>query len=139
MDLSPLRDPSKDVIESGALRLTWGSGVGAVIVGLGTAIDPVFDTVVGEDASPAVRGSILIAAIAAWAIIATGDLLARSYATAHAKKPGLSATLTRGVDETGFLAVDFRSLPSDPDAVEVLLVKAGKRPEWVSSDEVRFD
>lgn len=139
MDMSPIRDPSKDVIESGALRLTWGSGVGAVIVALGTAIDPVFDTVVGEDASPAVRASIVIAAIAAWAVIATGDLLARSYATAHTKKPGLDATLTRGVDETGFFAVAFRSSPSDRTGVEVLLVKPGKQPEWVSTEHVRFD
>jgi len=132
-------------VEYGALRLTWGSGVGAVIVALGTAIEPVFETVIGEDASRAVRASILIAAIGACAIIATGDLLARSYATAHTKKPGLEATLTRGVDEKGFLAVAFGSSPSDLAGVEVLLDKPGKRrnesrPSWcTSTDWTRSD
>ena len=136
---SLLRNEGTDVIQSRSMRLTLGSAVGASIVALAAAIEPVFEAVFGGKATPGIRAAVLIAVIAAWTLVAVADLLARGYATAHTRLPGLKATIARATEESGFFAVDFRPAPNDPGKVEMLLVKPGRKPEWIPASDIRID
>jgi hypothetical protein len=109
--MAPIRDESKDVIKAGAKRLTSGGTVAAAIVALIAGIDPVFDKVTAvtdQEVSDALRLGIVITAIATWGVLASVDILARAYATAHsaakiAELPrAVRATVTKGHDKTGY-------------------------------------
>jgi uncharacterized membrane protein len=158
-DLNVLKSRSADnAIQSDSLSLTRWAGVGAAIVALGTAINPVFDVVVGKHASNAVKASILIAAIAAWAVIVAADMLSRGYAdsqTKHAEaeraaatvyataqKNALSvgkATITTDTDEGGYYVAALRLNASQPADSMFLLVKKDKHPTWVKATDVTID
>jgi len=146
------RDPKKDVIDAGTLRVTTASGFGAAIVILVTAINPIFKIVFGvENVKPGVKAAIVIAAIVGWALLAAVDVLARSYATAHAQPqvvpvPGdMTATRTKGtrgdVDESGYGVAALRFDASHPESerTKFLILKADRAPEWVSGSDLNFD
>jgi|GEM_PF-6002823 len=145
-----IRDETKDVIDAGTLRVTTASGFGAAVVVLVTAIDPIFETIFGEDkVTPGVKAAIVIAAIASWALIAAVDIAARSYATGQqqlavatrsaqiAVAPAdMTVTRTRGTDVPGFLVSAIRANPAQPGSAEFLIIKQGHTPEWVPGSDI---
>lgn len=140
--MAVVRDPEKDVIKGGALRLTWISGaIGSVGV-LVTAFNNNVTKLFGEDVSDGVKASVLIAIIAAWALIAVADLFARAIATsAHLRQvpdpefaapEGMRVKLTDGTDSKGWLVAAMRK-PGDSanGSVEFLVLKDGEEPKWI--------
>ena len=105
-----------------------------------------------------ITAAVLIAVIAAWALIAVADIIGRAIAKAATERAAgqtgaakiastatpVSATLPKalparnlvGRDKGGFLAVATRVADSQQ---QLLLVKPGKAPVWVSQDEVDVD
>ncbi len=135
----------KDVIKAGELRLTKASAIGAALVALAAAIEPVFEAILGGDPEPGHKVAIFVAAIGAWALVASADMISRSHATAHTQpqvapiQQALTVTYTKGHDETGYAVVAVRTVSEDPAGAQFLIVKAGKPPVWASQDDLRFD
>lgn len=144
---APSSEPSTEVIEGGALRLTWISGAVAGVAALITVFDNSVTTMFGSDVSDGVRASVLIAIIAAWALIAVADLLARAIATAGSLRgpaaapqlitlPGaLKLKLTEGVDQGGWLGGALK-VEKPGEEAQLLVVKAGQPPQWVAISKV---
>jgi hypothetical protein len=141
--VAPIRDPKADVVKAGAFRLTWVSGA---IGGIGTiiiAFNKGFTEIFGDSAGPGIKASVLIAIVAAWALIAVADLLARAITTAARLRSapaagipapdGMRVKLIDGVDSEGWMAAAVRSVDG---ALELLVVKAGEKPKWVGQDGV---
>jgi hypothetical protein len=132
-----------DLIKSGALRTTVGTGVGAVVVAIGTAINPVFDAVVGKDAPSWVKAIILIAAIMAWAVIAAADALARGYAAGRAAPQvtpapaGLSAKYIPGRNDPEYRVAAFELTPGS-DALRCLVTRTREAPSWKDAKDLEF-
>ena len=133
-------DPSKDVVQARELRLTWVTGIGAAVVTIGTAINPVFDAVIGKNAPAWVKAIIFITAILGWVLLSIADMASRAYATAHASAavppPGSPAapgtlTVTSGVDDPGWTLIAM-----SPDGTQALLTKPGQPLQWVPIDDV---
>lgn len=123
---------------SSALRTTVGTAVGGVIVAIGTSINPVFDAVVGKNAPAWVKAMILVAAVAAWAIVAAADLMARGRAAA-AQMPQILAAPENLRAKVGAVGADpvyqiaaYKFTPATA-TVEYLAVKAGEPPSWKSA------
>jgi hypothetical protein len=135
-----------DLIKSGALRTTVGTAVGGVIVAIGTAINPVFDAVVGKDAPAWVKAIILVAAVSAWAIVAAADVLARSYVAAHAQEQilpapaGMNAKFPEMGTERAWQIAALKFVPNKkaPDDVECLIVRTGGKPDWKKATDLTF-
>lgn len=138
-----------NVVKSDSLALTRYAGVGAAILVVLNAINPAADKLLGGHPSAAVRVSLFIAIIAAWALIAATDILARAYATAHVTEPPpsvgytiaplappLRAVSVEGRDSAGFLAVAVR-FKGDED-LEFMLVKPGQAPIWLAARNVEL-
>jgi len=148
--VAPIRDPKEDVVKAGAFRLTWISGAIGGIAGVVTVFNEQFIHIFGEHASDGVKASVLIAIIAAWALIAVADLLARAI-TAAAKlrrEPPSPITapkkmrvkVTAGEDSSGWMVAAIRGADGiESDALNFLVVKAGEAPKWVDQDEVVFE
>jgi hypothetical protein len=145
--VAPIRDPKADVVKSGAFRLTWVSGaiggIGALII----AFNKGFTEIFGDEAGAGIKASVLIAIIAAWAVIAVADLLARAITTSARLRSapaagtpapdGMQVTLTDGVDSPGWLVAAVRGTDGAADGdLELLVVKAGEKPRWVGQDGV---
>jgi hypothetical protein len=147
-EMSLPRDKDADIIKPGSLRITTASGFAAAVVVLAAGIDPVFEALFGKNVEDAAltneKTAIIIAAIVGWAIIAAVDMIVRSYATASSRPTvtsvpaGVSATLTTGIDESGYLVAAARFSPAaEADKqTEFLLVKAGKPPTWVTGTDI---
>jgi hypothetical protein len=143
----PFTASSEDAIKARALNLTLFSGLAAGIATAITVFNKSFTAIFGDklhgvDLANA-KLTLVVAVIAAFALISVADLLARAWATSAggsfviASAPsGLSATKTTGRDETGFIVAAVRFKPSDPDAVEYLLVKKGEAPGWTAGSEL---
>jgi hypothetical protein len=133
-----------DAITGGTLNLTKTSAFGAAVVGLVTAINPLFESVFGEDASDWIKAAIIIAAIASWALIATADILGRGYASANqnlqiAPMPSAAiASKTVGGDVAGYSVVAVRLDPTKRDSAEFLITKTGKETEWIDGKDLDF-
>jgi hypothetical protein len=140
-----------DAIKARTLNLTLGSGFAAFVAAGVTVFNKSFKAVFGDtlDASQLAhfKVTLLVAIIAAFALIATADILARAWATASANTStgdhvvlaapvGLQAKKTEGTDIPGFTVGAIRFLPGKPDDLEYLLVKAGSAPEWVAEGAV---
>jgi hypothetical protein len=145
--VAPIRDPKADVVKSGAFRLTWVSGALAGISALIVAFNKGFTEIFGDTAGAGIKASVLIAIIAAWAVIAVADLLARAITTSAKLRSapaagmpapdGMQVKLTDGVDSEGWLVAAVRGTDGVADgALELLVVKAGEKPKWVSQDGV---
>lgn len=134
---------TEKVIPSGSLRITWLSAIAAGVVAAAALFtDSFFDELLGSDASPANRAAVFITVIAAWALIAVADVLARGYASARGVRvvtppTGLPpATWTSGPHEPGFSIAAIRvTSAADPD---YLIVKPGHPPRWVPGAELSF-
>jgi len=149
-----LGSSSSDAINARTLNLTLGSGFAAFLATAITVFNDSFKAIFGEDLSGAelarYKVTVLVAVIAAFALIAVADLLARGWTTASrtradaqvahymiaAAPSNLKAKKTEGVDLGGFTVAALRLKPSQPDAVEYLLVKTGAAPEWVAGKHV---
>ena len=153
MAIAPFRDPKEDTIKSGTLRLTWGSGFAAFVAAAATVYNDTFESIFGDSLAPEqfgwIKAAVLIAVILAFALIAVADIVSRGYvsaqqgaATSHsgtqvvAAPRGLNATLTDGLDRSGYMIAAIRYRHSQPDEPEYLVVKVGENPEWVSSKGV---
>jgi hypothetical protein len=149
--MAPIRDPNEDVVKSGAFRLTWVSGTIAGIAGVVTVFNEQFIHIFGEHASDGVKASVLIAIIAAWALIAVADLLARAITTTAKLRREPSSLVTApkkmrvkvtggGEDSPGWTVAAIRGADgSEADALNLLVVKSGQAPKWVKQDEVVFE
>lgn len=145
MSFTPVRNEKEDVVKSGALRLTWISGAIGGISAILTVFNEEFIHVFGEHASDGIKASVLIAIIAAWAVIAVADILARSITTSARMKAspeaitapkGLKVTLTEGQDSNGWTVAAIKGFDGQSGAAEFLVVKAGQPPKWVKQDTV---
>lgn len=143
-----------EAIKSPATNLTLGTAGAATIATLVAAFNDSFDAIFGDTAGPSIKAAVLIAVIAAWAFVAVADMLSRAIAKAATETArgaelaarassdlvlmptAVSATRLKGPDEPGFLAAALRS--GDDGAELVMLVRAGKPPEWVERTEVEF-
>jgi hypothetical protein len=136
---------TSSAIHAGATNLTIGSGIVAFLAILGTVINPVFKEVFPKGASDGVKATIIVAVIAAWAVVALGDLFARAITKAASEhgqwvvapvKDGVTATVTTGTDTPGWIVAATRFPLSDTSAVEYLVVKAGSSPQWVAAKDL---
>lgn len=140
--MSAIRQENADVVKVGAFRLTLGTQVAAAIVALVTGLDPIF----GDTFRPGLKTAIIIAAVAAFALIAVADILARSWATCCTQPKlalapqGISVShITKPSDqEAGWTAVAMRPKPDDPASAEFLVAKSGQSPEWVEAKNLKF-
>jgi hypothetical protein len=142
----PIRDPEKDVIEAGATRITTLSAVVGGLAGIDVAFNHSLVKIFGGTPSNGVKTTILVALIAAWALIAVADLLARAIATA-ASQPRLAippaGTRVRRPDLEGetaekqWLVAATEFDPNKPDATRLLVLKAGEQPVWVDASTVK--
>jgi hypothetical protein len=148
MTFAPIRDANKDVVKSGALRLTWVSGAIGGIAAILTALNEHLINFFGDDLTDEIKANILIVIIAAWALIAVADLFTRAIATAARQKApqpplvpapsGMRVKLIEGPDSPGWLVAAIRGGNGAGDA-ELLIAKSGEAPKWVSRDEVVLD
>jgi hypothetical protein len=137
--MAPIRDPNEDVVKSGAFRLTWISGTIAGIAGVVTVFNEQFIHIFGEHASDGVKASVLIAIIAAWALIAVADLLARASSLVTAPKK-MRVKVTGDEDSPGWTVAAIRGADgAEADTLNFLIVKSGQAPKWVKQDEVVFE
>ncbi|MBA2313185.1 MAG: hypothetical protein H0V97_10360 [Actinobacteria bacterium] len=134
-----------EVVKAPELRVTKFSAVGAAVVAGAAVINPVFEAILGEEPEAGHKVTIFVAAIAAWALIASADMLARSLATAHSQpqiapiQQAMKVTYTKHEDDPGHLVVALRFNPTNPDEPEFLIVKAGKAPMWAPRSDLKFD
>jgi L-asparagine transporter-like permease len=125
-----------NAIKSDSLALTRYSGVAAALIALVTAIRPIFKVVFRGDVSNAVRASIVIAAIAAWSLIAVADMIARAIAE-RGRQRGLAKTLV-GDDVGGWTIAALAVDPSNPVSTsKFLLLKSGEKPRWETGENIR--
>jgi hypothetical protein len=142
------KDEEGNVINGDTLNVTKGAGLAAVIVALVTGINPLFDEIFGDDATPWVKAGIIMTVIGAWALIAAADALARGYASGQAASApkteiatlprGLRATYERGRDVTGWRVAAIKLDVADPDKPQFLIVKADEDAKWAPVEDLRF-
>jgi hypothetical protein len=143
------KDSPSDAIKARTLNLTRVSGLAAVIATAITVFNKSFKAIFGDKLTGVnlanAKLTLVVAVIAAFALIAVADLIARAWATAAggsfviASAPGgLTATKTEGVDEPGYTVAAVRFKPTEPDAVEYLLVKAGEAPGWTVGSKLKL-
>ena len=131
--MSALSERASDkpgAIQAPATNLTLGSGVVALIGSAVTLFNDSFKSIFGDTASTTIKASVLIAVIAAWALIAVADLLARAIAKSASERSdgakakaaamtaaatevvplpkAMAARKTQGTDEKGFTAAALR-------------------------------
>ena len=148
--------PKTDAINARALNLTFGSGFAALVASGVTIFNKSVLDLFGKDLDPAdlarYKVTLLVAVIGGFALVAVADILARSWVTAAEKgarasndsyavlaaPATLKAKKTEGTDVPGFTVAAIRFLPTKPDAIEYLLVKADTSSEWVSEKNVQL-
>jgi hypothetical protein len=143
------RDPKEDVVKAGALRLTWISGTIGALGVVVTAFNEHIVKIFGDEVDDGIKASVLIAIIAAWALIAVADLIARAITTsARLRVPspgiavpnGMRVTLTDGVDSDGWLVAAARpAVDGTGDGLQFLVVKSGEGPKWVDQAGVALE
>jgi hypothetical protein len=138
--LPTIRDKDKDVIESGALKITWISGTLGGITAILTVFNEELVNLFGDDLADELKAGILVVVILAWSLIAVADLMARAKVTAARLGAGVT-TAPRGmrvsVNET-----DGKDSGWEVSAIrgtELLIAKRDKKPKWVKQDEVTLD
>ena len=145
IDFAPIRDPEKDVIEAGASRITTLSAIVGGLAGIDVAFNDSLVKIFGGTPSNGIKTTILVSLIAAWALIAVADLIARAIATA-ASQPKLAippaGIKVKRPDQSGdeaevkWLVAAAEFNPNKPDAMKLLVLKAGEKPVWVDASTV---
>ena len=145
IDFAPIRDPEKDVIEAGASRITTLSAIVGGLAGIDIAFNDSLVKIFGGTPSNGIKTTILVSLIAAWALIAVADLIARAIATA-ASQPKLAippaGIKVKRSDQSGdeaeekWLVAAAEFNPNKPDAMKLLVLKAGETPVWVDASTV---
>jgi hypothetical protein len=143
---NPFAASESDAIEARTLNLTLFSGLAAAIASAIVAFNESFEAIFGDDLTGAelahTKLVLLVAVIAAFALIAVADMLARAWASSA--KGGVIVTPVPGgpsaktVDGDGFTIAAMRVKPDAPDEVEYLLVKADAEPTWAAGAKVRL-
>jgi hypothetical protein len=134
----------KALVKAPEYRITVATGVGTAIVTLGTAINPLVKAVLGEDVTTGQRLVVLVTVIAAWALIACTDILARSFVAARRSPQvvplpgGLKATLTRGRDTQDCVLAAVQADPNDPAQPKFLVLHDENPPLWATGDDLCF-
>jgi hypothetical protein len=72
-------------IKTAATNTALGSATAATLVAIVTAINPVFEEIIGADVTTGQKIAFYIALIGGWALIASGDLVARGLANSADK------------------------------------------------------
>jgi hypothetical protein len=142
---SPIRNSDQDVIKGGTLRITWISGILAALAAAGSTWDSVWSAVYKEPPSAWVRTAVLIAIVAVWGLIASADMLARSYATAKTQAgpvvvslPSVATAEWNPAGGTYQVSVAaFRVTPSNPVDLTYLVLH-GKTSAWAPPAELTF-
>lgn len=143
---NPFSASESDAIKARTLNLTLFSGLAAAIASAIVVFNESFKAIFGDDLTgPELAHTklvLLIAVIAAFAVIAVADMLARAWASSANGKlivtpvPGNPSAKT--VDGDGFTIAAMRVQSGAPDDVEYLMVKAGSEPTWVAAAKVRL-
>jgi hypothetical protein len=147
INFAPIRDPEKDVIEAGASRITTLSAIVGGLAGIDVVFNDSLVKIFGDNPpSNGVKTTILVSLIAAWALIAVADLIARAVVTA-ASQPRLAippaGIKVRRQDQAGdkaekdWLVAGAEFDPTKPDATRLLVVKAEEQPAWVDASTVK--
>lgn len=135
-----------EIIKAGTLTVTRGIGVIAVaFVGTFYLLDQFGDKGPWHGLTTPQKLTFVIAAALVWAIVASGDAIARGLATARqndlvASLPtGLRATKTEGTDSAGWSVVAVKFSPgAGANGPEYLLVKAGQAASWLPAEKISF-
>jgi hypothetical protein len=136
-------------IKGRMFNLTIFSGLGAAAVAAVAVFNDLFTEVFGDVGKGAGQFTaadlaqtklvLLVAIIAALALIAIADMLARAWATSANKMvviPVPGAPKVGTLDGDGVVAA-MRVQAGAPDDVEYLLFQAGNGPTWVKAADVR--
>jgi hypothetical protein len=128
--------------EGGALNLTRVTGIGAALVTVLTAINPIWEQVLGASTPNWAKPAVVISVIATFAIVAAADILGRGFAAGQRgaiipMPDGLTAALTPGTDQkVAIAAVRFQR--TEDDNGEFLIVKKDNTTVWASKDDLDF-
>jgi hypothetical protein len=139
--LNPL--PLKES-EGGALNLTRVTGLGAALVTVLTTFNGSWETIFGGNPPGWAKPVVIMSVIAAFAIVAAADILARGYAAAErgdfiALPDGLSATLdVEGTRDPAVTVVAARFRRTEDGDSEFLIVKDDKSTAWVGRGKLDF-
>lgn len=147
-DYLPIRDPKNDVIKSGTTKIASLSAIVAGLAGIDVAFNNSLIKIFGGNPSNGVKTTILVALIGAWALIAVADLLSRAITTAASQPkfavapPGLKV---RRPDQEGttaeqhWLVAAAEFDPTTPEAVKLLVLKAGEQPVRIDASTTKGD
>ena len=149
MALEKLLDPQPDdAVRAGTMNLTLASGFVAAIGIVLNAIPGFTKAILGDGVTPGLRTAIFIAIIAAFAVIAAADILARGYAAAHTPKHAMPlgtpvyAEREDIDDRADWAAVAVReTAPTNGDGtvgLEFLVAKRDRHAAWVPQDKLRL-
>lgn len=144
---NPFAASEGDAIKGGALNLTLFSGLSAAIATAIVVFNESFEAIFGDGLTGAelahTKLTLVIAIIAAFSLIAVGDMLARAWASSVNGKlivtPVPGGPSAKTVDGDGFTIAAMRVKADAPDEVEYLLAKEDAEPIWVAAAKVRLD
>ena len=134
IERSPIKAPAMNI----SLGTIGVLSLGTVLTAWKQGFEFLFDT-----STPGVRAAVLIATIAAIAVVASVDMLARALAVRidHSSVltlgRGWPGTVVKpGPDEDGYSIVALRA---GAGGTEYLLVKDGEGPQWRTEDQVKVN
>lgn len=138
-------------ITGGALNITKGTFLAAVVSELLISFNGVFERIFGENPPTWVKPAVMITLLVIWGLIATADVLARGYAHGQAAAsagevvPIPSALLDgikvkiekQGGDPTGRLLAVRASGAADTRNVECLISLDSGGLEWAPAAKIK--
>lgn len=136
-------DKSTEIIKSGTLVTTRGTGVIAVgLIGTFFLLDAL-NVAPWQGLSSDAKLVFVLATGAMWALIVAADSIARGIATAASVPtvvklpPGLLATKTSGLDSPNWSVLAVEIAP-DKQETKRFLVAKGSETSWVGSEDLVF-
>ncbi|MEU5884702.1 hypothetical protein [Spirillospora sp. NPDC047279] len=133
-------DPANEAIKAGTLLVTRGLGTVAIaLIGTFFLLDQLGDRGPWHGMNSVQKLGFVLGAGFIWAVVATGDALARGIAAGRpdalvALPPGLVATVTDGTDSHGWRVVGVRPAAGEP---EFLVVKDDE-VRWLPAGRLAF-
>ena len=138
-------------ITGGALNITKGTFLAAILSEFLIAFNGVFERIFGENPETWVKPAMMITLVVMWGLIATADVLARGYAHGQngasagdvvplptALLEGLKVKIDKhGSDPTGRLLALRASGVAEAGAVECLVALDAGGLEWASAAKVK--
>ena len=139
-------------ITGGALNITKGTFLAAVVSELLISVNGVFEKIFGENSPTWVKPAVMITLLAIWGVIATADVLARGYAHGQARAASSAGEIVplppalvgetrvkilQGDNPTGRLLAVRASGSADSRSTELLIAIDEGGMEWAPADTVK--